>query len=99
MVKLGEYDGLVLSYAAGSGIFGIRILQLDDLAASLQLARLGSDYTDSGVPVQAYTLSQVGAGACVRVRVRVRGLCVGCAVGPRLREVRVLAPNRRVSRG
>eukprot|EP00198_Chlamydomonas_reinhardtii_P011183 XP_001700520.1 predicted protein [Chlamydomonas reinhardtii] len=62
MVKLGEYDGLVLSYAAGSGIFGIRILQLDDLAASLQLARLGSDYTDSGVPVQAYTLSQIRFG-------------------------------------
>ncbi|KAG2427769.1 hypothetical protein HXX76_012094 [Chlamydomonas incerta] len=62
MVKLGEYDGLVLSYAAASGIFGIRILQLDDLAASLQLARLGSDYTDNGVPVQAYTLSQIRFG-------------------------------------
>ncbi|KAG2452767.1 hypothetical protein HYH02_002997 [Chlamydomonas schloesseri] len=62
MVKLGEYDGLVLSYAPSSGIFGIRILQLDDLAASLQLARLGSDYTDNGVPVQAYTLSQIRFG-------------------------------------
>ncbi|EFJ47792.1 hypothetical protein VOLCADRAFT_91763 [Volvox carteri f. nagariensis] len=62
LVKLGDYDGVVVSYASGSGIFGIRILQIDDVASSLQLARLTSDYTDSGVPVQAYTLSQVRFG-------------------------------------
>ncbi|GLC54642.1 hypothetical protein PLESTB_000890700 [Pleodorina starrii] len=62
LVKLGDYDGLVVSYTQSSGIFGIRILQIDDVASSLQLARLTSDYTDSGVPVQAYTLSQVRFG-------------------------------------
>lgn len=34
---------------------------MDDLAAAQQLVRLASDYTDNGLPVQAYTLSQAGA--------------------------------------
>ncbi|GIM10863.1 hypothetical protein Vretimale_14469, partial [Volvox reticuliferus] len=59
---MGDYDGMVVSYTPGSGIFGIRILQIDDVASSLQLARLTSDYTDNGVPVQAYTLSEVRFG-------------------------------------
>ncbi|GIM10861.1 hypothetical protein Vretimale_14469, partial [Volvox reticuliferus] len=62
LVKMGDYDGMVVSYTPGSGIFGIRILQIDDVASSLQLARLTSDYTDNGVPVQAYTLSEVRFG-------------------------------------
>ncbi|KAG2492161.1 hypothetical protein HYH03_009652 [Edaphochlamys debaryana] len=62
LVKLGDYDGLVLTYSPPTGIFAVRILQLDDIASSLQLARLTSDYTDSGVPVQAYTLSQIRFG-------------------------------------
>ncbi|PNH07860.1 hypothetical protein TSOC_005626 [Tetrabaena socialis] len=62
LVKLGDYDGLILSYAPPTGIFSVRILQLDDIASSLQLARLSSDYSDSGVPVQAYTLSQIRFG-------------------------------------
>ncbi|GIL65192.1 hypothetical protein Vafri_18990 [Volvox africanus] len=62
LVKMGDYDGMVVSYAPGSGIFGIRVLQIDDVASSLQLTRLTSDYTDNGVPVQTYTLSEVRFG-------------------------------------
>ena len=35
-------------------------LQMDDLSQATQLARLASEYSDNGLPVQAYTLSQVG---------------------------------------
>lgn len=62
LVKLGEYDGLVAAYVPDSGIFAIRILQMDDLSQATQLARLASEYSDNGLPVQAYTLSQIRFG-------------------------------------
>ncbi|GFR52333.1 hypothetical protein Agub_g14873 [Astrephomene gubernaculifera] len=62
LVKLGDYDGLVLSFAPATGIFAIRILQIDDVASSRQLTRVTSEYTDNGITVQAYTLSQVRFG-------------------------------------
>lgn len=34
-------------------------MQFEEASLALQLTRFTSDYTDNGLPVQAYTLSQV----------------------------------------
>ncbi|GFH10685.1 uncharacterized protein HaLaN_06044, partial [Haematococcus lacustris] len=62
LIKLGDYDATVLNFAASTGLYSVRVLQVDDVAAATQLLRFTSDYTELGLAVRAYTLSSVKFG-------------------------------------
>ncbi|KAJ9519026.1 hypothetical protein QJQ45_026296 [Haematococcus lacustris] len=62
LIKLGDYDATVLNFAASTGLYSVRVLQVDDVAAATQLVRFTSDYTELGLAVRAYTLSSVKFG-------------------------------------
>uniref|UniRef100_A0A7S0RT32 Fibronectin type-III domain-containing protein n=1 Tax=Chlamydomonas leiostraca TaxID=1034604 RepID=A0A7S0RT32_9CHLO len=62
LIKLGDYDGTVLSFDPATGLYQVRILQMDDLGAATQTVRFASEYSEFGLSAQAYTLSAIKFG-------------------------------------